>query len=101
MDLPHYSFDENDLVRLSKSLGIIELAIFGSVLRDDFNEQSDIDILVEFDENLQYSYFDLQDVQESFEDFFNRPIDLVEKKALRNPYRKETILKTARIIYAA
>jgi len=36
-----------------------------------------------------------------FKGFFHRPIDLVEKKALRNPYRKETILKTARILFAA
>jgi len=36
-----------------------------------------------------------------FEGFFHRPIDLVEKKALRNPYRNETILKTARILFAA
>ncbi|MDP8210731.1 MAG: nucleotidyltransferase domain-containing protein [Candidatus Stygibacter australis] len=79
---------------------IQELALFGSVLRSDFNAHSDIDILVSFQKGAALSYFDLCDLQED-EKLFNRKIDLVEKGSLKNPYRRTEILKSARRIYAA
>ncbi|MGV1012030.1 MAG: nucleotidyltransferase family protein [Flavobacterium sp.] len=76
------------------------LAAFGSVTRDDFNKDSDIDFVVDFNESdpLLYSdlYFDLKD---KLELLLNRTIDLVEDRALKNPYFKKELNHTKIILY--
>ena len=79
---------------------ITEFAIFGSALRNDFNALSDIDILVSFNDAAEITLLDLAQMQIELERLFNRPVDLIEKAALRNPYRREEILETAQVIYA-
>ena len=101
MNFPKYDFDEVALIKLSKSLGINELYIFGSVLREDFHNESDIDLIVKIEEDKHYSLFDIMDIKEKMEVFFGRNVDLVELDSVRNPFRKTEILKTARKIYAA
>jgi len=101
MDFPKTTIDVNGFIELAKSVQIIELYLFGSVLRDDFGPQSDIDILVRFSPDSHYSLFDLFDIREKFQKFFNRKVDLVEIDSLRNPYRRENILGHSRKIYAA
>ena len=81
---------------------ITELALFGSVLRDDFNAQSDIDILVSFDEGVKIAFFDLDILEEQLSRLFNRPIDLVTKRAVEQSHnwiRKKNILDNSQIIY--
>jgi predicted nucleotidyltransferase len=80
---------------------IVEFGIFGSVLREDFKSDSDIDVLVTFESNSQTSLFDLAQMQIELEGLFGRPVDILEKEGLRNPFRKREILKTAKVIYAA
>jgi predicted nucleotidyltransferase len=80
---------------------ITEFAIFGSALRQDFNALSDIDVLVSFDALAEITLLDLAQMQIELEHLFNRPVDLVEKAALRNPYRRKEILETARVVYAS
>jgi len=80
---------------------IIEFSVFGSVLRDDFRPDSDIDVLVSIDPNAQISLFEIAQMQIELENLFKRPVDLVEKEGLRNPYRRHEILSTAQVIYAA
>ena len=74
--------------------------MFGSVLRDTFNNDSDIDLIVDFDDvDLnQYAdnYFDLK---EKLEEIFNRSVDLLEEKAIRNPYLRKEIEREKRLIY--
>lgn len=101
MQFPKYSFDENQLIEIAKSFFVKELYIFGSILRDDFNSSSDIDLLIELPEDHQYSYFDILELKEKFEHLLQRNVDIVEKRSLRNPYRRNNILNTARKIYAA
>jgi hypothetical protein len=96
-----FQCDENKIKELAQLYKIKEIALFGSALRDDFNKDSDVDLLVVFKEDADYSYFDLMEIKQEFEKLFNRQVDIVEKDALRNPYRKKTILNSARIIYAA
>lgn len=79
---------------------IIEFALFGSVLRDDFAPHSDIDVLVSFDSTAHWSLFDLVEMREELKEFFDREVDLVEKDGLRNPFRRHEILTTRQIIYA-
>mgnify|MGYP000999614762 CR=1 FL=1 len=78
-----------------------ELALFGSALRSDYRPDSDVDILVSFFEDARWSLFDLVDMADELAVLFGRPVDLVEKEALRNPFRRESILSTRKIIYAA
>jgi len=75
--------------------------LFGSVLRSDFRPNSDIDLLVTFTPDATWSLFDLIQMQEELEDLFGRPVDLVERDTIRNPFRKRTILGNLQVIYAA
>jgi uncharacterized protein len=101
MKFPKYTFDEVSLIELIKSFGINELYIFGSVLREDFDSSSDIDLIVRISKDRHYSLFDIMDIKEKLEQFFERDVDLIEFDSLRNPFRKNEILRTAKKIYAA
>ena len=81
---------------------IQELAIFGSVLRDDFNPDSDLDFLVVFDPNRKLSLMDLVGIQYQLEDLTGRNVDLIEKRSILNSHnwiRRQNILSTAKTIY--
>jgi predicted nucleotidyltransferase len=91
----------NDIAVLCKKYHIHELSIFGSSIRDDFNTSSDIDILVSFDNDSNINLFDLMDLEREFSELVKREVDIVEKEALKNPIRKDRILSTREIIYAA
>lgn len=78
-----------------------EFALFGSVLREDFSRESDIDVLISFAPDTRYSLFDLADMREELKALFGREVDLVEKEALRNPYRRKHILQNMEVVYAA
>ena len=81
---------------------ITEFSLFGSALRDDFRPDSDVDVLVSIDPKAQnIGLFEIIDMKLELEDMFKRPVDLVEKEGLRNPYRRKEILSTAQVIYAA
>ena len=79
---------------------IAEFALFGSVLRDDFRSDSDIDVLVTFAPEARYSLYDLVFIQDELREILGREVDLIEKAALRNPFRRHEILKTMEIVYA-
>jgi len=85
---------------LCKSHKVKSLYAFGSILTDQFTDQSDIDLIVDFSDIklLEYSdnYFDLKF---ALEDTFNRSVDLIEDKAIRNPYFKKAIEKNKALIY--
>ena len=80
---------------------ITEFALFGSVLRDDFRPDSDIDVLVTFEPNDPWSYWEWPDMMDELETLFGRKVDFVEKAALKNPFRRREILRTAKVIHAA
>ena len=101
MKLPKLEINENKVKEIASSYKILELYIFGSALRQDFNDKSDIDLLIKLSKGSGYSIFELIEIKEKFEKLFNRKIDLVEMEGLRNPYRKKEILSTAKKIYAA
>ncbi|MBI5118310.1 nucleotidyltransferase family protein [Candidatus Poribacteria bacterium] len=80
---------------------VTEFALFGSVLREDFKPDSDVDVLVTFAPDAPWSLLDIVTMQEELKAIFGREVDLVEKEGLRNPFRRHSILTTRRIIYAA
>ncbi len=79
---------------------IIEFALFGSVLRDDFRPDSDIDVLVTFAPDYSLTWDDRMEMQKEIETLLGRKVDLVSKKYLKNPYRRYEILRTHKVIYA-
>ena len=79
---------------------ITELALFGSALREDFRPESDIDVLVSFVEDAHWSLFDLVRMQDELYEIFGREVDLVEKRGLKNPFRRHEILTTSEVIHA-
>ena len=91
----------DDVLYLCKKYCIIELSIFGSSIRDDFTQNSDIDILVSFAPISQITLFDIIELENEFSILLNRKVDIVEKESLKNPIRKNKILSTREIIYAA
>jgi|JI8StandDraft_2_1071088.scaffolds.fasta_scaffold149202_2 predicted nucleotidyltransferase len=78
---------------------IKELALFGSILTDKFNDESDIDILVTFDDNAMWSLFDIVRLKNELKNLFKKEVDLVEKSALSNPFIRYEILKNNYILY--
>jgi len=77
------------------------LALFGSVLRDDFRADSDVDVLVSFGPEAHPSLLELVELREDLKDVFGREVDLVERAGLRNPFRRRAILSTAEVVYAS
>ena len=83
---------------------ITELAVFGSILRDDFGPDSDIDFLVTFAPDATWSLLDHVAMEYELEDLLGREVDLVSRRAIersRNWIRREGILGTAQVYYAA
>lgn len=77
-----------------------ELALFGSVLREDFGPRSDADVLVTFTPGARASLFDLVDMAEDLSRLFGRRVDLVPKKGLK-PLIRRSVLDSSEVIYAA
>jgi hypothetical protein len=78
---------------------ILEMSLFGSVLREDFRADSDIDVLYKLAPNHGWNLFDIVHMKEELEEIFGRKVDLVNKEGLKNPYRCYEILKTHQVIY--
>ena len=82
---------------------VVELALFGSVLRDDFRPDSDIDIMVEFDPAACPTFSTLDRMEAELKIIFNRDIDLITRQGIassRNYLRRHEILSSAQVIYA-
>ena len=80
---------------------ISEMALFGSVLSENFRPDSDIDVLVSFKDDAGWGLFDFVDMIDELKAIFGRKVDLVEKDSLRNPFRRQAILAGNEVIYAA
>jgi len=79
---------------------VVEFSLFGSILRDDFDTESDVDILISLSEKADLDLYDWVTMIEELEEIFGREVDLVEKSTLRNPFRRHSILTNREIIYA-
>jgi len=90
-----------DLLEVVKRYNIKEISVFGSSIRNDFNPESDIDLLIEFIDSSQISLLDLLDIQDFFKKLTKRNVDVVEPAGLKNPYRRESILRSKEILYVA
>ncbi|MDE6553774.1 MAG: nucleotidyltransferase domain-containing protein [Muribaculaceae bacterium] len=90
------------IFELCKIYKVKSLAVFGSILTDRFNEHSDVDLLVDFEptdhDKFDYvsNYFNFRDALECL---FNRKVDLIEEKGLRNKYIIANLNRTKQVIY--
>lgn len=87
------------LAELCRRYHVRELALFGSVLRDDFRPDSDIDVLVDFDPDAIVGLFRVFALQEELEGLLGRPIDLVSKRGLNHRLR-DRIINSSQVLYA-
>ncbi len=84
--------------------GIRKLSFFGSVLREDFRPDSDIDAQVTFASVARWTLFDHVDMEDELERILGRPVDLVSRRGVersRNPFRRRAILESARVVHVA
>jgi uncharacterized protein len=100
MDTSHLPSREA-LANLCGRWRIRELSVFGSVARGSSRMDSDVDLLVTFDPDAPWSTLEIVDLREELASLFGRKVDLVEEKAIRNPYRKASILRDKSVLYAA
>jgi predicted nucleotidyltransferase len=88
------------LADLCRRYQVHSLALFGSVLSEDFRPDSDVDVLVDFDPNAQIGFIALARLQRELAELLGRPVDLVPKRGLK-PIIRDQVLASAEEIYAA
>ena len=88
------------LKQLCKSYNVESLYVFGSVLNETFNTESDIDFLVKFNQIEHSKYYkNYLDFKDKLKQVFNRDIDLIEEQTLKNPILIQSINKNKALIY--
>ncbi|HEX8323610.1 MAG TPA: nucleotidyltransferase domain-containing protein [Tepidisphaeraceae bacterium] len=90
------------IVAFCNKFGIAEVSLFGSILRDDFGPDSDVDVLIALKPGYELTidtYLAMRDELSAL--FDGREIDLTQKSLLTNPFRRHEILRTRQVLYAA
>lgn len=89
--------DEDRIGEFCRKHRIRGLSFFGSVLREDIGAESDVDVLVEFEEGYVpgSEFFEMA---AELTEMLGRPVDLVRKESLRNPFRRDEILRTRQMV---
>ena len=91
--------DESAIAEFCRTHGITKLALFGSILREDFREDSDVDVLVEFDPQRTLSLFELAGIEADLETLRGRKVDMGTRGELR-PRILQHVIDTSEVIYA-
>jgi len=96
----HESAYKSDIQNICRELRLQRLDLIGSATRDDFSDNSDIDVLITFegDENLFDRYFSLK---EKLEEIFKRKVDVIEERAVKNPFFRKTVNRDRIKVYGA
>jgi predicted nucleotidyltransferase len=100
----HITIPKDKIEAFCREHHISSLALFGSVLREDFRPESDVDILVEFEQGNEPDLFGLVELQEKLSGIIGHKVDLVERRAVEkseNYIRRRHILESAETIYVA
>ena len=93
--------DLAQIAAIAQFYSVSEISVFGSSIRDDIRQESDIDLLITFREGSAVSLFDLMELEERLSKIFGRPVEIVEPGSLKNPIRRQAILATKQLLYAA
>ncbi len=100
----HLDYDPEALRIFCEKWGVAELAVFGSVLRDDFRPDSDIDFLVTWAPGVKRTWRDIWAMKEELAGLFRRDAGIAQRHVVEadfNEIRRRTILESARVVYAA
>jgi predicted nucleotidyltransferase len=97
---PHIDISKDQMVAFCRRYRVRRLAVFGSVLREDFRPDSDVDVLVEFEPDAQVGFLALSRMQRELSTLMGRPVDLVPREGLK-PKIREAVLSSAEELYAA
>jgi len=92
---------QEQIAAFCRRWNVVELALFGSVLRDDFGSNSDIDVLLTFAPGSGITFDNRVEIQDELQAIFGRKVDVVEKQAIRNPFRRHAIITSKKVLYAA
>lgn len=95
---------QEEIVAFCQKWKVTEFALFGSVLREDFRPDSDIDVLVEFTPEARWSLFDMAKMVEMLQKIFGRKVDLLVRSTVEqspNWIRRKSILESAQVIHHA
>lgn len=92
--------DDDRLAEICRRHQVSELALFGSVLRDDFGVDSDVDLLYVFEPTARVGWREIYDLERELSELLGRAVDLIPKRWL-NPTIAEDVLADARTLYAA
>lgn len=104
MKAGHLEFDHEVLRAFCEKWGVAELAVFGSVLRDDYRPDSDIDFLVTWAPGVKRTVWEMFDMKDELAALYHRTIGLAQRQVVErdfNPIRRRNILDSARVLYAA
>lgn len=101
MAQPKINIPRDKIEAFCRRWKIKEFALFGSVLREDFRPDSDVDVLVSFEADSGITFDNRVEMQDELAEIFGREVDLVERDAIRNPFRRHNILATKEVVYAA
>jgi predicted nucleotidyltransferase len=97
---PRISYPKERLISFSRRDQVSRLALFGSVLRDDFRSESDVDVLIAFDPTARVSFMSLGRMKGEFSILLQRSVDLVPQDGLK-PVKRDEVLASAHEIYSA
>ena len=100
----HIDLPQEKILEFCARWKVTELALFGSVLRDDFRPDSDVDVLVRFDPDAGWGLFEFMQMEEELAKTLGRPVDLVARAAVeasRNWIRRKQILDESHVVFAA
>lgn len=101
---PKIPIDRDKIAEFCRRWEITELALFGSVLRDDFRPDSDVNVLVTFADDARWSLFDYVTIEDDLSAILGRKVDLVSRRAIeRSPnwIRRKAILEGVEPYYAS
>ena len=101
---PHVNVTHDQIAAYCQRWNIVRFELFGSVLRDDFRDDSDIDVLVTFAPGTPRGLREMFAMEDDAKVLFGRDVDVVERHTVetgRNPIRRRNILSSARPVYAA
>lgn len=101
---PNVNISAQDIEHFCKKWNVREFYLFGSSVQGEFHPESDVDVMVSFAPQANYSLLDLVDMEEELKELFGRRVDIVEKQAIEkseNYIRRNSILNSCKILYAA
>jgi predicted nucleotidyltransferase len=102
MAQPQIDIPKDKIADFCRRWKITEFSLFGSVLRDDFRPDSDVDVLVGFQPDAHWTLLDLAQMQEELERVLGHKVDLLTRRGVeqsRNALRRQAILSTAEVVY--